>query len=114
MPPRVRAIQTGTPMRRSLCSSEGHIMSCNEDDMSMADVDTLCDAATAAYFAIVIAHATRTGQPALLPDLLCPRRCPPRIDDFTDAQLDAGERFLLRLGVIAERSHDEGGSGGQG
>ena len=72
-------------------------------EMNQVQINTFCRAASAAYYAIVAAHARRTGEPAMLPDLLCPKGLPPRPCQFTDRQLDEAEAFLVRLGGIGER-----------
>ena len=71
-------------------------------DMSQQEINDFCRAASAAYYAIVRAHVARTGEPAMLPDLLCPVGPVPCAHHFDDETLDEAERFLLRLGLIGE------------
>ncbi|MEL6330040.1 MAG: hypothetical protein AAFR38_10275 [Planctomycetota bacterium] len=73
------------------------------DRLDQDRINRACRAASAAYYAIVCAHARRTGVPGLLPELLCRTGPTPCACDFSDAELDDAERFLVRLGVIAER-----------
>lgn len=70
--------------------------------MSQQEINHFCRAASAAYYAIVRAHVARTGEPAMLPDLLCPVGPVPCAHHFDDETLDEAERFLLRLGLIGE------------
>lgn len=74
-----------------------------DERLDQQEINDFCRAASAAYYAIVAAHATRTGEPAMLPELLCPEGLPPRPCEFTEKQLDEAEAFLVRLGVIGER-----------
>lgn len=71
-------------------------------DLSQQQADDLCRAASAVYYRVVQAHAMRTGRPALLPELLCPRGCPPCVHQFDESLLNEAEQMLLRLGVIAD------------
>ncbi|MEM1424044.1 MAG: hypothetical protein AAGH64_08575 [Planctomycetota bacterium] len=71
-------------------------------EMSQDEINRYCGAASATYYAIVCAHAQRTGVCAKLPDLLCPDGIPPMQSDYTNDELDEAEAFLLRLGVISD------------
>ena len=71
-------------------------------EMSQEEINRYCSAASATYYAIVCAHAQRTGQCAKLPDLLCPDGLPPLQSQFSPGELDEAEEFLLRLGVISD------------
>lgn len=70
------------------------------EEMSQDHVDKLCRAASAAYYEIIRHHAFRTGEPALIPTLLCPKGCPPGTHEFDEDVLLEAEAFLVRLGVI--------------
>ena len=71
-------------------------------EMSQHEINDFCRATSAVYYSILHAHAQRTGTPAMVPDLLCPRGRVPRIHQFDEATLDEAERFLLRMGFICE------------
>lgn len=70
------------------------------DDAETRAARRLCRAASAAYYAVVIRHACKTGTPVALPTLLCPYGAAPSIGEFSPAEIDEAEDFLLRLGVI--------------
>lgn len=72
-------------------------------EMTQDEINDFCRAASAVYFAIVRSHATRTGFPALLPELLCPRGRAPCVHRYDDATLEEAEKFLLRMGLIGGR-----------
>lgn len=73
------------------------------DQMKREDANRLCRAASAVYYEIVCASAKRTGTPAKLPFLLCPKGRTPCTCEFSHSELEEAEAFLLRLGVIGER-----------
>jgi len=79
------------------------LMPRSASDMSQEEINDFCRVASAAYFAIVRAHVARTGEPALLPELLCPIGPVPCVHHYDDETLDEAEQFLLRLGLIGER-----------
>lgn len=83
-------------------SEEARRLDRSEGGMPQHDADVLCRSASAVYYAILQAHACRTGERATLPTLLCPRRNPPIPEDFSEATLYEAERFLLRLGMISD------------
>ena len=69
--------------------------------MSQAEINTFCRATTAVYFAILRAHAERSGAPVRIPDLLCPQEGRlPRADEYDSDTIDAAEEFLLRMGFL--------------
>ncbi|MEM8876107.1 MAG: hypothetical protein AAGD32_17825 [Planctomycetota bacterium] len=70
--------------------------------MTQDEINDFCRAASAVYYAIVRAHVDRTGEPAMLPDLLCPCGRVPRVSEYDKATLEEAEKFLLRLGLIGE------------
>ena len=72
-------------------------------EMTQTEVNTFCRAASAVYYAIVMAHAQRAGEVPKLPKLLCPEGPPPCPCEFTAEELDEAEAFLVRLGAIGER-----------
>ena len=72
-------------------------------DMTQEEINHFCRAASAVYFDIVRAHVARTGEPAMLPDLLCPCGHAPSVRGYDEPTLEEAERFLLRLGLIGER-----------
>ena len=71
--------------------------------MSQQEINDFCGAASAVYFAIAQAHVARTGEPAMLPELLCPRSSVPRMCTYDKETLEEAAQFLLRLGFIGER-----------
>ncbi|MEO0632394.1 MAG: hypothetical protein AAFY46_16950 [Planctomycetota bacterium] len=72
-------------------------------EMNQDEINEFCTAASAVYFAVVRAHVKRTGEPAMLPDLLCPCGRVPTVDEYDETMLDEAERFLVRMGLIGER-----------
>ncbi|MEL6497555.1 MAG: hypothetical protein AAF937_05930 [Planctomycetota bacterium] len=72
------------------------------DAMTQAEVNEFCRATSALYFEVVRQHASRTGVPACLPDLLCPKADVPSTAGYDGVMLEEAERFLLRMGLIAE------------
>lgn len=78
------------------------------DDAETRAARKLCRAASAAYYAIVVRHACKAGTPVALPTLLCPNGAAPSTDEFSSAELDEAERFLLRLGVIGDGTRTTG------
>ncbi|MEM9066060.1 MAG: hypothetical protein AAGB51_11280 [Planctomycetota bacterium] len=75
-------------------------MSKPASEMTQAEINDFCRAASAAYYTIVRQHACRTGVPAMLPEHLCPKDRPPSPYDYTQQQIQEAEEFLYRLGVI--------------
>ena len=78
-----------------------------DDGLTKADVDMLCDAASAVYFHLLRFKARETGRPVALPELMCPKgrvRC---VCEFDDDAIDDAEQFLLRLGVIGPRKSSD-------
>jgi len=78
-------------------------MSKRATEMTQEEINDFCTAASAVYFDVVRAHVKRTGEPAMLPDLLCPCGRVPTVDGYDETTLQEAERFLLRPGLIGER-----------
>ncbi|MEM9167824.1 MAG: hypothetical protein AAGB48_12475 [Planctomycetota bacterium] len=70
--------------------------------MSQDEINRFCAATSALYYTIVASHARRCGIAPELPELLCPTAATPCAHRFDQDILDEAEKFLLRLGMIAE------------
>ncbi|MEM1329133.1 MAG: hypothetical protein AAGG07_01090 [Planctomycetota bacterium] len=68
--------------------------------MSQAEINRFCRAASAAYYAIVHEHTRRTGECALLPELICPDGPAPCLCEFSTQEIEEAEDFLFRMGMI--------------
>lgn len=71
------------------------------DSLTDAEINVLCDATSAVYYAIVASHSRKMGTRPMLPEHLCPKGEPACPCNFTEEQLDEAEAFLVRLGMIA-------------
>lgn len=70
--------------------------------MSQEEINRFCAATSSLYYSIVSWHARRSGVTPQLPDLLCPTGDLPCVHRFDEDLVDEAEKFLLRLGMIAE------------
>ena len=75
------------------------------DDLSAADADNLCTAASVVFFAVLQKEASRRRSLVALPELLCPEERLPPLGAFDPRVIEEATAMLIRLGVI-ERNPD--------
>ncbi|MCP4836973.1 MAG: hypothetical protein GY895_19665 [Phycisphaera sp.] len=76
-----------------------------EDDISQADANELCTAASAVFFALLRVEAARHQSVIALPELLCPRSRLPAPEDLEPDLLERATAMLLRLQVVEIDDH---------
>lgn len=76
-----------------------------EDDISQADADELCTAASAVFFALLRVEAARHHSAIALPELLCPTSRLPAPEDLAPDLLERATAMLLRLQVVEIDDH---------
>ncbi|MDG1979273.1 MAG: hypothetical protein P8I44_11975 [Phycisphaerales bacterium] len=71
-----------------------------DGEISQADADRLCFAASCVFFALLRRKATMLGTQIVLPKLLCPTTCHPPPEMLDDDLVKEATAMLLRLGVV--------------
>ena len=69
-------------------------------EISQADADRLCFAASCVFYALLRRKATHLGTQIILPKLLCPTSCHPPPEMLDDDLVAEATAMLLRLGVV--------------
>ena len=76
-----------------------------DSDISQADADRLCFAASCVFFALLRRKAAQLGTQIVLPRLLCPTTCHPPPETLDDDLVEEATAMLLRLGVVELDGH---------
>ena len=90
-----------------MCDSQPEPEHHDTEGSNVIDPQRLCDAASALFYAIAKHQFHRTGDPIPIPLHLCPKSTPACICGFSRSEIDHAEAFLLRLGMIKGRGHQE-------
>ena len=70
------------------------------DEITQADANRLCFAASCIFFALLRQQAVELGNYIALPELLCPRRPLPPPSELDAHLAEEATAMLIRLGVI--------------
>ena len=71
-----------------------------DDDITQADANRLCFAASCIFFALLRRQAVEFGNHIALPELLCPKRPLPPPSELDAHLAEEATAMLIRLGVV--------------
>ena len=78
-----------------------------DDDITQADANRLCFAASCIFFALLRRQAIELGNHIALPELLCPKRPLPPPSELDAHLAEEATAMLIRLGVVEIQKNGE-------